>query len=145
MTDVHSKKIRSKNMAAIKGRNTKPERSVRSLLRHAGFPGYRLNVANLPGKPDITYVGRRTAVFVHGCFWHQHPGCKLAATVKTDPDGKWAAKLRANAERDRRNITALEANGWKVFVVWECEVSRRAVSPIVEHLQWIQRKDSQAG
>jgi DNA mismatch endonuclease (patch repair protein) len=108
-------------MALIKHKDTKPELCVRQFLHAAGLR-YRLHIKQLPGKPDIVFPGRRAVVFVHGCFWHRHsdPTCKLARLPKTRLDF-WQPKLDGNAERDHRNVTALEAAGWRVFTVWECQ------------------------
>ena len=119
MADVHDKKTRSYNMSRIKGKDTKPEMLVRRFLHANGFR-YRLHVKDMPGKPDIVLPKYKTMIFVHGCFWHQHPGCKRAQTPKTQPEF-WEHKFRNNLARDRRNVTALEQRGWKVSVIWECE------------------------
>ena len=119
MPDVHSPEQRSRNMAAIKGKNTKPEIRVRSLLHSLGYR-FRLHRKDLPGKPDIVLPKYRTVIFVHGCFWHSHD-CQWGNVVpKTRPDF-WAEKRRGNADRDTKNALALKASGWKVIAVWECE------------------------
>lgn len=110
-------------MAQVRGKNTRPERLVRSLLHRLG---YRFTVngpknKRLPGKPDIVMPGRKTAIFVHGCFWHRHPGCKHATSPKSNID-YWNAKFRRNVERDRQNQRDLSEMGWKVIVIWECEL-----------------------
>src|SRR5450830_962031 len=102
MTDVHSASIRSKNMSAIRGKNTGPEVLVRKILHRQGFR-FRLNVKDLPGKPDIVLPKQHTAIFVHGCFWHQHTGCKYAVMPKTNTDF-WQKKLDSNVARDAQNI-----------------------------------------
>ena len=115
-------------MVANKSTNTKPELIVRRLLRDAGFPGYRLHwrVDEEGGRyicrPDISFPGRKLAIFVHGCFWHRHEGCSKAYSVKTDPEGRWRKKFEQNVERDRRVRAALRKLGWKVIVVWECTI-----------------------
>jgi len=112
-------------MSRIRGKDTKPELAVRSMLHQAG---YRFTVngplnKNLPGKPDIVLPRYRTVVFVHGCFWHQHPGCKAARIPKSSSTGvDWEAKLARNVERDRRNERELRKLGWQVVTVWECQV-----------------------
>jgi DNA mismatch endonuclease (patch repair protein) len=106
-------------MSGIRGKDTEPERRVRRFLHSRGFR-YRLHDRRLPGRPDIVLPKYRTVVFVHGCFWHQHPGCRLAARPDTRR-GFWAAKLDGNAIRDRRQQAALGAAAWHVEVVWECE------------------------
>lgn len=107
-------------MSAIRGKNTKPEMVVRSLAHRCGYR-FRLHRKDLPGKPDLVFPGRRKIVFVHGCFWHQHPGCRFAARPKTRPEF-WAAKLDGNRERDERQEAELRRLGWEVMLVWECEV-----------------------
>lgn len=107
-------------MASIKGRDTSPERMVRSYLHAAGFR-FRLNVRALPGTPDIVLPRHKLAIFVHGCFWHRHPGCKFAATPATRIEF-WATKFKSNIERDIRAARELQALGWTVETVWECEL-----------------------
>jgi len=118
--DVLSTKQRSRNMAAIKGRNTKPEILVRRMLHAQGFR-FRLHRKDLPGRPDIVLPRYKTVVFVNGCFWHQHAGCKFA----TKPSSRtefWEAKLGRNVARDCENAAKLAELGWRVVVVWECEL-----------------------
>jgi DNA mismatch endonuclease (patch repair protein) len=114
---------RSANMRAIRSKDTAPERAVRSLLHGMGYR-YRLHSRGLPGRPDIVFPGRRAVVFVHGCFWHGHDGCRLAAKPKTR-DEWWRAKIGTNKERDMRAEAALRHEGWSVRVVWECETVDR--------------------
>jgi DNA mismatch endonuclease (patch repair protein) len=117
--DVHTPEQRARNMAAIKGANTKPEIKVRSLLFQFGYR-FRLHRKDLPGKPDIVLPRYRTVIFVHGCFWHCHD-CRWGnVTPKTRPEF-WADKRRGTTERDARNQAALKAAGWEVLTVWECE------------------------
>jgi DNA mismatch endonuclease, patch repair protein len=120
MTDRISKKHRSWNMSRIKGKNTKPERVVRSLLHRMGCR-FRLHRKDLPGKPDIVLPRYRTVVFVHGCFWHRHPRCRFAYTPKSRV-AFWEKKFAENTARDRRNRRELRKHGWRVIVVWECEI-----------------------
>ena len=115
---------RSAVMRAVKSRDTSPEMKVRALLR-AIAPGYRLHRAELPGKPDIAYVGRKRAVFVHGCFWHGHECARGARAPKANA-GYWAAKIARNRARDSQNLEALQALGWRALVVWECELKDEA-------------------
>jgi len=110
---------RSALMARIRGWDTKPEMAIRRLLHGHGYR-YRLHARDLPGKPDIVFRGRRKVVFVHGCFWHQHEGCKDATVPKTRT-AYWQAKFRRNQERDRAVLEALGSLGWIALVVWECE------------------------
>jgi len=125
MADTLSPRARSERMSLIKGRDTKPEMLVRRLLHALGYR-YRLHAKDLPGKPDIVFRGRRKVIFVHGCFWHRHPDpeCKLARMPKSRLDF-WAPKLEANRQRDIANIERLEAMGWQVMLVWECELRDR--------------------
>jgi DNA mismatch endonuclease (patch repair protein) len=118
VTDVHTTEQRSRNMAAIRSKNTKPEMIVRRLLWEMGLR-YRLHRKDLPGKPDIVLPGRRIVIFVHGCFFHMHK-CRYGLVVPATNAEFWQTKRRGNADRDRRNIQQLRKQGWKVFVVWEC-------------------------
>jgi len=120
MADVHSAAQRSYNMSQIKGTNTAPEMRVRRLLHGMGFR-YRLHGEGLPGKPDLVFPSARAVLFVHGCFWHMHR-CKYGKPVPATNQTFWAEKRRGNVERDKRNRTALKAQGWRVFEVWECHV-----------------------
>lgn len=118
-------------MSRIKGRNTGPELRLRSLLHRAGFR-FRLHAKDLPGKPDIVLPKYRTAIFVHGCFWHRHEGCRNATTPSTRTEF-WQDKFNGNVDRDRRNTAALETAGWTVITVWECDLKADA-ERIVDHL-----------
>lgn len=109
-------------MAKIRGAHTQPERRVRSLLHSLGLR-FRLHQAALPGRPDIVLRRHGTVVFVHGCFWHRHAACRGATTPKTNR-GFWQRKFRANVRRDAGNQRDLRAAGWRVVVVWECELAR---------------------
>lgn len=111
--------IRSRNMAAIKSSNTKPEIYVRQALHAAGFR-FRLHRRDLPGKPDIVLPRYRTAVLVHGCFWHGH-GCKSDHKPRTNTS-YWSAKIARNIDRDRRNMKALKRAGWQTAIIWECSL-----------------------
>ena len=117
MTDVHPKSVRSKNMAAIKGRNTKPEMLVRTALHQAGFR-YRLHVASLPGKPDLVFPRYKAVIFVQGCFWHQHQ-CAMFHWPKTRTEW-WRQKISANRVHDEAVQDKLRELGWRVMLVWEC-------------------------
>lgn len=110
---------RSEVMSRVRGRDTKPEVALRRALHAAGLR-YRLQARELPGRPDIVFRPARLAIFVHGCFWHRHPGCTHARTPKSRLDF-WEPKLAGNVERDRRHAEQLEAAGWRVMIVWECE------------------------
>lgn len=120
--DVVDRTTRSRMMSGIKGKDTNPEMIVRKFLHFHGYR-FRIHRADLPGKPDIVLPKLRTCIFVHGCFWHNHAGCKYAAIPKTRPDF-WKAKFEANIVRDLRARTALEKTGWRVLIIWECELRR---------------------
>lgn len=111
-------------MSRIKGRDTGPELRLRSLLHRAGFR-FRLQAKDLPGKPDIVLPKYRTAIFVHGCFWHRHEGCRNATTPSTRTQF-WQEKFVGTVERDKRNMAALETAGWTVITVWECDLKADA-------------------
>ena len=112
---------RSWNMSRIKGRNTRPERTVRSVLHRLGFR-FRLHRRDLPGVPDIVLTRHRTVIFVHGCFWHRHTGCRFAYTPKSNAEF-WLNKLTSNVKRDAVNVRKLRALGWTVLTIWECQVA----------------------
>ena len=112
--------VRSRMMRSIRKTNTGPERQVRAMVRELGLR-YRLHAADLPGRPDIVFRGKRKAIFVHGCFWHQHEGCSLSKRPHARPE-YWLPKLARNARRDREVLTALHAGGWETLVIWECEL-----------------------
>jgi len=133
--DTLSPESRSVLMAKVKGKNTRPELAVRTLLHREGFR-YRLHSQRLAGKPDIVLARWRIAIFVHGCFWHRHVDCKLTTSPKSRIDF-WQAKFSANVKRDARAKVELESNGWKVLIIWECETKtpdllERALSPLFE-------------
>ncbi|MBP1146746.1 DNA mismatch endonuclease (patch repair protein) [Pseudomonas sp. PvP027] len=121
MTDFLSPKERSERMARIKGSNTRPEIALRKILHSLGLR-YRLNGTGLPGKPDLVFPRYKSVVFVHGCFWHRHSNCSIATTPKSNT-AFWVEKFEKNVARDIRMTSVLEASGWKVFIVWECEVN----------------------
>jgi DNA mismatch endonuclease (patch repair protein) len=118
MADVHSKEIRSKNMAAIKGKNTRPEMLVRKFLYAHGYR-YRLHDKKLPGKPDIVLPKYKTVIFVHGCFWHGHKNCKYFVVPKTRTEW-WLNKINGNIANDVKAAKALKKEGWKIINLWEC-------------------------
>jgi DNA mismatch endonuclease (patch repair protein) len=123
MTDVYGPEKRSAVMRRVKGKDTGPERQVRQLIWGLGAR-YRLNRADLPGKPDIVLAGRRLAIFVHGCFWHGHDCARGARVPKANRD-YWTAKVGRNRARDIAARCALEALGWRVETIWECELKAR--------------------
>lgn len=112
---------RSRMMAGIKGKNTKPELVVRKLVHGMGLR-YRLHRKDLHGSPDLVFSRMKKVIFVHGCFWHRHLGCRFAYTPKSNTSF-WVNKLEGNMRRDALTLTALDALGWQVLIVWECEVS----------------------
>lgn len=120
--DVHDKKTRSYNMSCIKGKNTKPEEIVRKALFAKGFR-YRKNDKRLPGTPDIVLPKYRTVIFVNGCFWHGHTGCKYYVVPKTNTEF-WLNKINSNIDRDVIKATQLKELGWRVITVWECELKK---------------------
>lgn len=120
MADVHNSEVRSYNMSQIKGKDTKPEVAVRKYLFSHGFR-YRKNVNNLPGRPDIVLRKYRTCIFVNGCFWHKHEGCKYFVWPKSNVEF-WKKKIKTNISRDEKNYLLLKDQGWNVIVVWECEL-----------------------
>ena len=122
MADSVSKEQRSWNMSRIRGTNTQIEVMVRKCLFSHGFR-YRKNVASLPGKPDIVLPKYKTVIFVHGCFWHRHEGCKYATTPSSNSE-YWQHKFRRNIENDRRHNQELIALGWRVITIWECEIKK---------------------
>ena len=126
MTDVHPKNIRSKNMAAIKSKNTKPELIIRKALFLKGFR-YKLHDKNLPGKPDLVFPKYHAVIFIHGCFWHRH-NCHLFKWPSTRPDF-WKKKINRNVEVDKRNYKQLGKDGWYILTVWECALKGKNKLP----------------
>ncbi|MRW90180.1 DNA mismatch endonuclease Vsr [Duganella sp. FT80W] len=142
MTDVHTPERRSRNMQAIRGKNTRPEVLLRKLLFSRGFR-YRLHVSSLPGKPDIVLPKHRTVIFVQGCFWHGHD-CHLFTLPQTRREF-WLTKIRANQQRDQRNVLALRSAGWRVICVWECALRGRLKwdeGALLNHLTGLITQDS---
>lgn len=117
--DIHSPEQRSFNMSRIKGVNTRPEMLVRKLLWANGYR-YRLHAKDLPGKPDIVFRGSKAAIFVHGCFWHRH-GCRYTTMPSTRQEF-WIKKFADSMERDKKNVQLLCEQGWRVLLLWECEI-----------------------
>ena len=122
MADTLTVAERSQLMAKIRGKNTRPEIAARSLLHRAGYR-FRIHLASLPGKPDIVLPRYHTTVFVHGCFWHRHKGCKAASTPKSHRKF-WADKFSRNVANDKKHLRQLQRLGWKVVTVWECQLRR---------------------
>ena len=116
-------------MARIRSKDTAPEMAVRKMLHAHGYR-YRLHRKDLPGKPDVVLTKHRVAIFVHGCFWHQHKGCRFAATPKSNA-GYWGPKLSRNVQRDEQSVRALQQAGWRVLVVWECACRKGSGSQLL--------------
>jgi DNA mismatch endonuclease, patch repair protein len=119
--DIVTPERRSAMMSGIRGQDTKPERLVRKLAHRLGYR-FRLHRRDLPGTPDLVFPGRRKVVFVHGCFWHRHQGCRYAYQPKTNAE-TWRTKFETNVARDARVRSELEKMGWGILTVWECETS----------------------
>ncbi len=121
--DTLSPEARSKRMSLVKGRDTKPERCVRGMLRKLGYR-YRLQYSKLPGRPDFAFPAKRKAIWVHGCFWHRHENCALARLPKGRKDF-WIPKLEGNKMRDLEHQNEVKQLGWQILVIWECELNNR--------------------
>ena len=132
MADVHSPETRSYNMSRIRGKDTKPEETVRKYLFSNGFR-YRKNVASLPGKPDIVLPKYKVCIFVNGCFWHGHEGCKYFVWPKNNAEF-WKRKITSNMARDKHSHALLEQSGWRVLTIWECELKGSNLEPFLEKL-----------
>jgi DNA mismatch endonuclease (patch repair protein) len=132
MVDVVSPKVRSRMMAGIRGQNTAPELAVRKMLHAMGYR-FRLHRRDLPGSPDIVLPKYKTAIQVHGCYWHRHPGCRYASTPSSNVEF-WLKKFDENVARDQRQQAELELLGWRVVVIWECETrDLEALEGVVRH------------
>lgn len=127
MIDIVNESTRSKMMAGIKNKNTKPELIVRKALHATGFR-YSLHDKNLPGKPDLVFPKYKAVIFIHGCFWHQH-NCHLFKWPKTRSEF-WKTKITGNVERDRRQIEELKNQGWRVLIIWECRLKGKLKDPL---------------
>lgn len=132
MADVHSKETRSYNMSRIKSKDTKPELLVRKFLHKNGFR-YRLHVKNMPGKPDIVLPKYKTVIFIHGCFWHGHEGCKYYVVPKTRTEW-WLNKIQGNSANDTKAEGLLKTAGWKVIMLWECELKKTTIDTTFSNL-----------
>lgn len=130
MTDHIDTEARSRLMSRVRSKNTRPEMALRRALHAQGYR-YRVHRKDLPGSPDIVFPARKRVVFVHGCFWHRHAGCKLSSTPKSNVEF-WTRKFEANVARDLRNQRELEQMGWQVFVIWQCQIRdiNRAVKKV---------------
>ena len=133
MIDTLTRAERSALMGRIRGTNTSPEWGVRRFLHRNGFR-YRLHRSDLPGRPDIVLSKLRTVIFVHGCFWHRHQGCAKTTTPSTRKTF-WEAKFKANVERDLRKANELKAQGWKIIIIWECEVNETRLRRLLFQLR----------
>lgn len=143
MTDTYSKEQRSVAMSKVRSADTRPEWILRCGLHKLGFR-YCLGNSRLPGRPDLLFPKYRAVVFVHGCYWHRHPGCKDASTPKSNVDF-WASKFAENMDRDRRTERALFECGWRVMVVWECELVSHTVEAIHGVALWLRQGTDVAG
>ncbi len=132
MADSLSKEKRSWNMSRIRGKDTAIEVKVRKYLFAKGYR-FRKNVSSLPGKPDIVLPKYRTAIFIHGCYWHRHPGCKYSYTPKSNRDF-WEKKFADNVANDQKKMALLEEEGWSVITLWECDIEKRFI-PTMETLE----------
>ena len=126
MADVHDKKTRSYNMSRIRAKDTKPEMLVRRFLHAQGFR-YRLHDKKLPGKPDIVLPKYKTVIFIHGCFWHGHEGCKLFKIPKTRTEW-WVNKIGVNKANDVKVVKALNKAGWKIIILWTCDLKSKKIA-----------------
>ena len=122
MADIVDRQTRSRMMSGIRGKDTKPEMVLRRALHARGFR-YRLHGKGVPGRPDLVLAKHRAVIFVHGCFWHRHEGCRYATTPATRPEF-WAEKFAVNVRRDRATCDALVADGWRVATIWECALRK---------------------
>jgi DNA mismatch endonuclease (patch repair protein) len=132
MADVHNKETRSYNMSRIRSKDTKPEMLVRRFLHKNGFR-YRLHVKKLPGKPDIVLPKYKTVIFIHGCFWHGHEGCKYYVVPKTRTEW-WLNKINGNINNDSAAENNLRTAGWKIIKIWECELKNSSSEATLSHL-----------
>jgi DNA mismatch endonuclease (patch repair protein) len=139
MADVHSNAVRSYNMSRIRSKNTKPEIAVRKALFANGFR-FRIHDKRLPGKPDIVLPKYNTVIFIHGCFWHGHTGCKYFVVPKTNT-AWWQKKINRNKELDQSNLKKLKLLGWNVITIYECRLKGRklpgSVNKLINHLKRI--------
>lgn len=132
LMDVHDQKTRSYNMSRVKGKDTKPEEIVRKYLFSQGFR-YRKNDKRLPGKPDIVLPKYKTVIFINGCFWHKHEGCKYFVWPKSNSEF-WKEKIESNIVRDKKQYEELKNAGWHVIIVWECELKKKQRMDTLERL-----------
>lgn len=133
MADVHSPKTRRYNMSRIRSKDTKPEEIVRKYLFSKGFR-YRKNDARFPGKPDIVLPKYKTVIFVNGCFWHKHEGCKYFVWPENNAEF-WRNKIMSNVERDKRKYEQIQQQGWRVLIIWECELKSQVRGDSLKRLE----------
>lgn len=138
LNDIVDRSTRARMMAGIKGKNTRPELIVRSALHRHGYR-FSLHRRDLPGSPDIVLPRFRTAIFVHGCFWHRHEGCRFATIPKTRPEF-WNLKFEQNKARDARAKADLAAEGWHVDIIWECELKLDSEKRLLEQCETLERR-----
>lgn len=132
--DIVDQATRSRMMSRIRGKDTKPEMTVRRVAHRLGYR-YRLHRAGLPGRPDLVFPRRRKVVFVHGCYWHRHPGCRFAYSPKSNVDF-WTQKFENNVRRDLAALTLLRDSGWGPLIIWECEcgIDELVAAKLTAHL-----------
>ena len=136
MIDTVKPEVRSRMMAQIRAKDTKPEIMIRHALHKKGFR-YRLHNRNLPGTPDLVFPRFHAVCFVHGCFWHRHIGCSYATMPSTNSDN-WNEKFNSNIERDKRNCKELMSRGWRIAIVWECALRNGKVETVASALgNWL--------
>lgn len=143
MADIVDKQTRSRMMAGIRGKNTKPELALRRALHARGYR-FRLHARNVTGQPDLVFPKHSAVIFVHGCFWHRHQGCRYTTTPTTRPEF-WATKFEANVDRDSAARAALLERGWRVATVWECAVRKPDLSNATADAisRWLKTDDQQ--
>jgi DNA mismatch endonuclease (patch repair protein) len=136
MADTVDEATRSRIMASVKAKNTRPELALRKALHALGFR-FRLHRKGLPGTPDLVLAKYRAAVFVHGCYWHRHEGCRYASVPITRADF-WNEKFRTNIERDRKALAALQGTGWRTAIIWECALKNDSATSVGKRLaDWL--------
>lgn len=141
MADVVTAPVRSRMMSNIRSKNTKPEILLRKALHSRGFR-FRLHCSNLPGKPDLVLPKYNVACFVHGCFWHRHQNCRFSTSPATRAEF-WQTKFEQNVERDRRNIDSLHLAGWRVAIVWECQLRSEFANATIDSLvNWLRNEST---
>jgi DNA mismatch endonuclease (patch repair protein) len=138
MADALTAEQRSACMRAVRSKDTKPEKALRSLLHRAGYR-FRIHANDLPGSPDIVFPARRKTIFVHGCFWHQHSKCGAGIVPATRPE-YWVPKLKRNQDRDRRAKLDLARSGWESLTVWECEIEENPAAALRRSIAFLNHR-----